>query len=53
MRIHEEETNLLCTLAMDASGSMDFRGIADRTRKRVPPARSFNTPNTWPRPWPT
>ena len=30
VRIHEEETNLLCTLALDASGSMDFRGIARR-----------------------
>ena len=28
VRIHEEETNLLCTLALDTSGSMDFRGIA-------------------------
>jgi len=30
VRIHEEETNLLCTLALDASGSMDFRGIVRR-----------------------
>jgi uncharacterized protein (DUF58 family) len=30
VRIHEEETNLLCTLALDTSGSMDFRGIARR-----------------------
>ena len=26
VRIHEEETNLLCTLALDASGSMAFGG---------------------------
>jgi len=26
VRIHEEETNLLCTLALDASGSMRFGG---------------------------
>jgi uncharacterized protein (DUF58 family) len=30
VRVHEEETNLLCTLAIDSSGSMDFRGIARR-----------------------
>ena len=30
VRIHEEETNLLCTLAIDTSGSMGFRGIARR-----------------------
>jgi uncharacterized protein (DUF58 family) len=29
IRIHEEETNLLCTLALDASGSMAFGGRAD------------------------
>ena len=34
VRIHEEETNLLCTLALDTSGSMDFRGIA-RARRRL------------------
>ena len=28
IRIHEEETNLLCTLAIDASGSMRFGGAA-------------------------
>jgi uncharacterized protein (DUF58 family) len=26
VRLYEEETNLLCTLALDASGSMDFDG---------------------------
>jgi uncharacterized protein (DUF58 family) len=37
VRIHEEETNLLCTLALDISGSMDFRGIARRDPEyRVP-----------------
>ena len=30
VRIYEEETNLLCTLAIDTSGSMDFRGIVHR-----------------------
>lgn len=33
VRIHEEETNLLCTLALDASGSMQF-GAAGRNGGR-------------------
>ena len=45
VRLHEDETNLLCTLAIDASGSMRF-GAAGRARR--PPARSSNTCNTWP-----
>ena len=49
VRIHEEETNLLCTLAIDASGSMHFRGIAAAGR---PAARNSNTSSTSPRPWP-
>ena len=36
VRIYEEETNLLCTLALDASGSMDFRGIARRDPQADP-----------------
>ncbi len=32
VRIHEEETNLLCTLAIDASGSMLFGGRGRQTK---------------------
>ncbi len=46
VRLHEEETNLTCTLVIDASGSMRF-GAAEPPRR--PPARSSNTSNTWPR----
>jgi uncharacterized protein (DUF58 family) len=38
VRIHEEETNLLCTLALDTSGSMDFRGIVRRDPKAGSPS---------------
>ena len=47
IRIHEEETNLLCTLAIDASGSMRFGG-----RGRQAQARSSNMPSTSPLRWP-
>ena len=50
VRIHEEETNLLCTLALDASGSMVSRGIATAQGTA---ARSSSMSSTWPRPWPT
>ena len=50
MRIYEEETNLLCTLALDASGSMDFRGIARRHPQADPlreyPARQAGAPSS-------
>jgi uncharacterized protein (DUF58 family) len=32
VRIHEEETNLLCTLALDGSGSMRFAGVRQVAR---------------------
>jgi uncharacterized protein (DUF58 family) len=35
VRVHEEETNLLCTLALDTSGSMDFRGILRRDGSKL------------------
>jgi uncharacterized protein (DUF58 family) len=35
VRVHEEETNLLCTLAIDSSGSMGFRGIAHRDGSKL------------------
>ena len=47
VRLYEEETNLLCTLAVDASGSMLFGATQPR---RPRPARSSSTPSTWPRP---
>ncbi len=50
VRIYEEETNLLCTLALDASGSMDFRGIARRHPQADPlreyPARQAGAPSS-------
>ncbi len=46
VRLHEEETNLSCTLAIDASGSMRFGAPSDAT----PPDRRSNTSNIWPRP---
>ena len=56
--IHEEETNLLCTLALDASGSMDFRGIAgtaDASGSKLQYAQYLATrpgPRDQPRPGP-
>jgi uncharacterized protein (DUF58 family) len=46
VRLYQDETNLLCTLAIDASGSMRFgaRGAAAR------PGPSWSTCNTWPPP---
>jgi len=43
VRIHEEETNLLCTLALDTSGSMDFRGIARRDGSKLEYAQYLST----------
>ena len=43
VRIHEEETNLLCTLALDASGSMDFRGILRRDGSKLEYAQFLST----------
>jgi uncharacterized protein (DUF58 family) len=43
VRIHEEETNLLCTLALDASGSMGFRGIVRRDGSKLEYAQYFST----------
>jgi uncharacterized protein (DUF58 family) len=46
VRVYEEETNLLCTLALDTSGSMDFRGVGGTQtgtsliRAKHPPGRS-------------
>jgi uncharacterized protein (DUF58 family) len=33
LRLYQDETNLLCTLAIDASGSMRFGGYADKTQR--------------------
>src|SRR5688572_28001763 len=32
IRLFQDETNLLCTLAMDASSSMDFGGVSGKTK---------------------
>ncbi len=34
-KIFQDETNLLCTLAIDASGSMDFRGLAPNAGSKL------------------
>ena len=43
VRIHEEETNLLCTLALDTSGSMDFRGVLKRDGSKLEYAQYLAT----------
>jgi uncharacterized protein (DUF58 family) len=43
VRIHEEETNLLCTLALDTSGSMEFRGVARRDGSKLEYAQYLAT----------
>jgi uncharacterized protein (DUF58 family) len=43
VRIHEEETNLLCTLALDTSGSMEFRGVMRRDGSKLEYAQYLAT----------
>jgi len=43
VRLHEEETNLLCTLALDASGSMDFSGRQGPGRSKLQYAQYLAT----------
>ena len=45
VRLYQDETNLLCTLALDASGSMQFGARSAAT----PRSRNSNTPSISPR----
>jgi len=43
IRLHQDETNLLCTLAFDASGSMSFGGSDGETSSKLNYIQHFGT----------
>ncbi|PQO29059.1 DUF58 domain-containing protein [Blastopirellula marina] len=43
VRLHQEETNLVCTLAIDGSGSMDFAGITSTGNSKLQYAQYLAT----------